>query len=299
MSRDSGRCPRHDHDCARPGAGPASPHYRDAGRARPPGAARRVRPDRAPRPTADGSPPRGWGDTHPATVGVGVAHHPFRPVDEYQPRAPLGPDEPPVTGCGDGNLRDERPEELRIGGQLHQDLSHLVHVGGIAGTQLIQLTREAAERPGQVAGTHLPAPRSLRSAEPTGMSGDSRMADLRRTCAAAARPIRLPGRTLARTAVHPEHLACEASAHHPMRGNASTAPPVAPPEGAAEQDDPAGPMIGFVHVCGADVTEGVSFADPSAPPVPGGRTGSITAAASRAVLAARAPCRRGTPRAVP
>ena len=101
-------------------------------------------------------------------MGVGVAHHPFRPVDEYQPRTPLGPDEPPVTGCGDGDLRDERPEELLIGGQLHQDPSYLVHVGDLAGTQLLQLSREVAEWPCQVAGTHLPTPRSLRSAEPTG-----------------------------------------------------------------------------------------------------------------------------------
>ena len=38
------------------------------------------------------------GDAHPAAVGVGVAHHCLRTVDEHQPGTSSGPDQPSAAG---------------------------------------------------------------------------------------------------------------------------------------------------------------------------------------------------------
>jgi len=42
--------------------------------------------------------PADRGDAHPAAVGVGVAHHCLRAVDEHQPGTSFGPDQPPAAG---------------------------------------------------------------------------------------------------------------------------------------------------------------------------------------------------------
>ena len=80
-------------------------------------------------------------------VGVGVAHDSFRTVDEDQPGASFGLDQPPVAGRAGGELRDQRPEELLIGGEFRQGPPHLVNVEDLGRTDLIEPVREAAERP--------------------------------------------------------------------------------------------------------------------------------------------------------
>jgi hypothetical protein len=93
-------------------------------------------------------------DANPASMGVGVAHHSLRPVDEHEPRTSLGPDEPPIAWLGGGEIRDQRAEELLIGSQFRQEPPHLAHVKGRRGPQLVQASLEAAERARERAGSH-------------------------------------------------------------------------------------------------------------------------------------------------
>ena len=95
-------------------------------------------------------------DRNPAMVGVGVGHHPLWPVEQHQAGTPFGLDQPLAPGRLRGHLRDQRAEVLLVGGQLHQQLSHLVHIEDVGGTQLIQLSQEVAERAGGSASAHLP-----------------------------------------------------------------------------------------------------------------------------------------------
>jgi hypothetical protein len=74
------------------------------------------------------------GDTDPAPVGVGVAHHALRPVHKHQARAAFGPDQPPITRLDGRKLGDQRVEEVLIGGQFHQEPPDLLHVRDIGGT---------------------------------------------------------------------------------------------------------------------------------------------------------------------
>jgi len=93
-------------------------------------------------------------DANPAAMGVGVAHHSLRPVDEHEPRTSLGPDEPPITWLAGRHLRDQRTEELLIGSQFGQEPPHLAHVESRRGPQLIQPSPEVAERAREGAGGH-------------------------------------------------------------------------------------------------------------------------------------------------
>jgi hypothetical protein len=54
-------------------------------------------------------------------------------------------------------LRYQRPEELLIGGQFHQEPTHLVHVDGLGRTQFIEPIHEVAQWPWQATDTFLPA----------------------------------------------------------------------------------------------------------------------------------------------
>ena len=94
------------------------------------------------------------GDSDPAMVGVGVGHHPLGPVEQHQARTPVGLDQPLPSGRLGWHLRDQRTEILLVGGQLHQEPSHLVHIEDVGGTQLVQLSQEMAKWAGQIAGTH-------------------------------------------------------------------------------------------------------------------------------------------------
>ena len=98
------------------------------------------------------------GDRNPALVGVGVGHHPLGPVEQYQPGTAFGLDQPLPPGRLGGHLCDQRTEILLVGGQLHQEPPHLAHIKDVAGTQLIQLSQEMAERAGESASIHLLTP---------------------------------------------------------------------------------------------------------------------------------------------
>jgi hypothetical protein len=54
-------------------------------------------------------------------------------------------------------LRDQRPEELLIGGQFHQEPTHLVHVDDLGRTQFLEPIHEVAQWPWQATDTFLPA----------------------------------------------------------------------------------------------------------------------------------------------
>jgi hypothetical protein len=106
-------------------------------------------------------------DRHPAMVGVGVGHHPLRPVKQHQARTPFGLDQPLPPGLLSGHLRDQRTEKLLVSGQLHQEPAHLVHIEDVAGTQLIQLSQEVAERARDSASAHRPTPDPRSAPEPS------------------------------------------------------------------------------------------------------------------------------------
>jgi hypothetical protein len=99
------------------------------------------------------------GDTNPAMVGVGVGHHPLGPVEQHQAGTPFGLDQPLPPGRLSGYLRDQRTEILLVGGQLHQEPPHLVHIQNVGGTQLVQLSQEMAEWAGGIASAHSPNPK--------------------------------------------------------------------------------------------------------------------------------------------
>jgi len=120
-------------------------------------------------------------DRHPAMVGVGVGHHPLWAVEQYQAGTPFGLYQPLSPGRLRGHLCDQRTKKLLLSGQLHQQPPYLVHIEDVAGTQLIQLSQEMAERARQIATAHLPTPnprfgsepglRMARSADATAMAG--------------------------------------------------------------------------------------------------------------------------------
>ncbi len=94
------------------------------------------------------------GDPDPAMVGVGAGHHPRWPVEQHQAGTPFGLDQPLPPGRLGGHLRDQRSEVLLVGGQLHQEPPHLVHIEDVGGTQLIELSQEVAEWAGEIASAH-------------------------------------------------------------------------------------------------------------------------------------------------
>jgi hypothetical protein len=94
-------------------------------------------------------------DRDPAMVGVGVSHYPLRPVEQHQTGTPFGLDQPLPSGFPGGDLCDQGTEIVLVGGQLHQEPSHLVHIGDADGTQLIQVSEEMAKRAGKSADIHL------------------------------------------------------------------------------------------------------------------------------------------------
>ena len=77
-------------------------------------------------------------------------------MEQHQARTPFGLDQPLPPGRLSGHLRDQRTEILLVGGQLHQQTPHLVHIEDVAGTQLIQLSQEVAEWARESASAHLP-----------------------------------------------------------------------------------------------------------------------------------------------
>jgi hypothetical protein len=94
-------------------------------------------------------------DRDPAMVGVGVSHYPLRPVEQHQTGTPFGLDQPLPSGFPGGDLCDQGTEIVLVGGQLHQEPSHLVHIGDADGTQLIQVSEEMSKRAGTSADIHL------------------------------------------------------------------------------------------------------------------------------------------------
>ncbi len=67
-----------------------------------------------------------------------------------------------------------------------------------------------------------------------------------------------------------EHRHHPATTRHALAQHRSDPPGRSTKHPAGAPQEPAGSVIGFLHIYGADATEGASFADPSAPPVPGG-----------------------------
>ena len=88
--------------------------------------------------------PADRGERDPAMVGVGVGHHPLGPVEQHQTGTSFGLDQPPAPGRFRGDLGDQRTEVVLVGGQVHQEPPHAVHIEGAFGTQLIQPRQKMA-----------------------------------------------------------------------------------------------------------------------------------------------------------
>jgi hypothetical protein len=101
-------------------------------------------------PPLMGLHPADRGDADPAPVGVGVARNPLRPVDEHQPGASFGPDEPPVAGRSGGISAISGAKNSMSVASPAKEPSHPVHLGNVAGTQLIELSREVRSGPGNM-----------------------------------------------------------------------------------------------------------------------------------------------------
>jgi hypothetical protein len=94
------------------------------------------------------------GYRHPAMMGVGVGHHPLRPVEQHQAGTPFGLDQPLPAGRLRRYFRDQRTEVLLVSGQPHQEPAHLIHIEDVARTQFVELSQEVAQRARESVGAH-------------------------------------------------------------------------------------------------------------------------------------------------
>jgi len=97
-------------------------------------------------------------DCNPAMMGVGVGHHPLRPVEQHQAGTSFGLDQPPAPGRLRGHLRYQRTEILLVGSKLHQEPPHLGHIDDVSEPQLIKPSQKMPERAREIVTVHRPPP---------------------------------------------------------------------------------------------------------------------------------------------